>query len=212
VRPGEIFATSFFYKDFSNPIERVLRNVGEGRFVGFQNVESAKVFGAEFEARKRLDVLTSNPVLSRISLGGNFSWVRSKVDIPQEEMTIILAADPAADNTRQLVGQSPFIANLSAVYENIESGTAIGLYYTIFGDRLLAVTEGATPDVFENARADLDLALLRKVSREFRMKVTAKNLLGTDMRQTQTFKGTEYDYLSYSRSRTISLGLSYEIN
>lgn len=212
VRPGEIFAASLFYKQFNDPIERVLRNVGEGRFVGFQNVDAATVYGAEFEGRKRLDVLTSNPILSRISLGGNFSWVRSEVDIPQEEMTIILAADPTADNTRQLVGQSPYLLNLSAVYENIESGTAIGLYYTIFGERLLAVTEGATPDVFENARADMDLTISRKISREFRMKVTAKNLLGTDMRQTQTFKGTEYDYLSYSRSRTISLGLTYEIN
>ncbi len=212
VRPGEIFAISGFYKDFTDPIERVLRNVGEGRFVGFQNVESATVYGAEFEARKRLDAFTSNPILGRISLGGNLSLVQSQVDIPQEEMVIILASDRDADDTRQLVGQSPYIVNLNAVYENIETGTAIGLYYTVFGDRLLAVTEGATPDVFEEARADLDLTVSRKVSRDFRMKLSAKNLLGTDMRQIQSFKGTDYEYLSHSRSRTFSLGLTYEIN
>ena len=212
VRPGELFAVSGFYKDFTDPIERVLRNVGEGRFVGFQNVEAATVYGAEFEARKRLDAITSNPILGRISLGGNFSLVRSEVDIPEEEMVLILASDPGADNSRQLVGQSPYLINLNAVYENIETGTAIGLYYTVFGDRLLAVTEGATPDVFEEARADLDLTVSRKVSPDFRMKLSAKNLLGTDMRQIQSFKGTDYEYLSYSRSRTFSLGLTYEIN
>ncbi|MDA0875074.1 MAG: TonB-dependent receptor [Bacteroidetes bacterium] len=212
VRPGEIFAVSGFYKDFQNPIERVFRVVGEGRFVGFQNVESATVYGAEFEARKRLDTITSNAILSRISLGGNFSIVRSEVDIPDEEMTIILSSDPNGDSTRQLVGQSPFLLNLNAVYENIESGTAIGLYYTIFGDRLLAVTEGATPDIFEEARADLDLTISKKVSQDFRMKLSAKNMLGTDMRQIQSFKGTDYEYLSYSRSRTFSMGLTYEIN
>ncbi|NBW94786.1 MAG: TonB-dependent receptor, partial [Bacteroidetes bacterium] len=212
VRPGEILAVSGFYKDFTDPIERVLRNVGEGRFVGFQNVEKAMVYGAEFEARKRLDAFTANPILGRISLGGNFSLVQSEVDIPEEEMTLILASDPGADNTRQLVGQSPYLLNLNAVYENIETGTAVGLYYTVFGDRLLAVTEGATPDVFEEARADLDLTISRKVSPDFRMKLSAKNLLGTDMRQIQSFKGTDYEYLSYSRSRTFSLGLTYEIN
>lgn len=212
VRPGEIFAISGFYKDFTNPIERVLRNVGEGRFVGFQNVETAQVFGAEFEARKRLDTFTSQPILSRISIGGNFSLVDSRVDIPQEEMNIILVSHPGASDTRQLVGQSPFLVNLNAVYENLESGTAIGLYYTVFGDRLLAVTEGATPDVFEQARADLDFTFSKKVSSGFRMKVGAKNLLGTDVKQVQSFKGTDYEYLSYSRSRTLSIGLTYEIN
>lgn len=212
VRPGEIFAVSGFYKDFEDPIERVLRNVGEGRFVGFQNVESATVYGAEFEVRKRLDALTTNPILGRIFLGGNLSLVRSEVDVPKEEMIIILASDPEANNSRQLIGQSPYLVNLNAVYENVETGTAIGLYYTVFGDRLLAVTEGATPDVFEQARADLDLTVSRKVSRDFRMKFSAKNLLGTDMRQIQSFKGTDYEYLSYSRSRTFSLGLTYEIN
>ena len=212
VRPGELVAVSGFYKDFTDPIERVLRNVGEGRFVGFQNVDAATVYGAEFEARKRLDAITSNPILGRISLGGNFSLVRSEVDIPEEELVLIQASDPGADNSRRLVGQSPYLINLNAVYENIETGTAIGLYYTVFGDRLLAVTEGATPDVFEEARADLDLTVSRKVSRDFRMKLSAKNLLGTDMRQIQSFKGTDYEYLSYSRSRTFSLGLTYEIN
>jgi TonB-dependent receptor len=212
VRPGEILAISGFYKDFQNPIERVLRNVGEGRFVGFQNVESARVYGAEFEARKRLDAFTQNRILGRIALGGNFSLVQSYVDIPQEEMELILSSDPSADDTRALVGQSPYLLNLNAVYENVETGTAIGLYYTVFGDRLLAVTEGATPDVFEEARADLDLTISRKVSRDFRMKIAAKNLLGTDMRQIQTFKGQDYEYLSHSRSRTFSLGLTYEIN
>ena len=212
VRPGEIFAVSGFYKDFSDPIERVLRNVGEGRFVGFQNVDAATVYGAEFEARKRLDALTTNRILGRISIGGNLSLVQSTVDIPEEEMALILASDPDADASRQLVGQSPYLVNLNAVYENLETGTAIGLYYTIFGNRLLAVNEGATPDVYEEARADLDLTISRKVSRDFRMKLSAKNLLGTDMRQVQSFKGTDYEYLSYSRSRTFSLGLTYDIN
>ncbi|MEM1127049.1 MAG: TonB-dependent receptor [Bacteroidota bacterium] len=212
IRPGELLAFSAFYKDFDQPIERVLRTVGEGRFVSFQNVDQARVYGVELEARKRLDAFTSNPVLSRISLGGNFSLVESVVDIPAEEMIIIRASDPDASDTRSLEGQSPYLLNLSADYQNVESGTSIGIFYNIFGDRLLAVTEGATPDVFEKARGDLDLTISQDLPANLRVKLTAKNLLGADMREIQTFKDVEYDFRAFSRARTISIGVTYAID
>ena len=211
-RAGQILAVSGFYKLFDDPIERVLRNVGEGRFVSFQNVDHARVFGFELEARKRLDTWTTIPVIKNLSLGGNFSLVRSEVDIPEEEMIIIRASDPNASTTRSLEGQSPFLLNLSASYENYTLGTVIGVYYTVFGDRLLSVTEGATPDVFEKSRSDLDVTISQDLPANLRFKLTAKNLLGADVRQIQTFKGRIYDYSSHSRSRMIGLGISYIID
>lgn len=211
-RAGEILAVSGFYKLFDDPIERVLRNVGEGRFVSFQNVDQARVFGLELEARKRLDTWTAIPVIKNLSLGGNFSLVRSQVDIPEEEMVIIRASDPNASTTRSLEGQSPFLLNLSTSYENYNLGTVVGVYYTVFGDRLLSVTEGATPDVFEKARGDLDLTISQDLPANLRLKLTVKNLLGTDVRQIQTFKGRIYDYSSYSRSRTVGVGISYIVD
>lgn len=211
-RAGEILAVSAFYKVFQDPIERVLRNVGEGRFVSFQNVDHARVFGAEFEARKRLNNWTDLPILKDISIGGNFSLVRSQVDIPEDEMIIIRASDPNASGSRSLEGQSPFLLNLSSSYGNYKVGTVVGVYYTVFGDRLLSVTEGATPDVFEKARSDLDVTITQDLPANLRLKITAKNLLGSDVRQIQTFKNRTYDYISYSRSRTIGIGISYVID
>ncbi|MEM1097009.1 MAG: TonB-dependent receptor [Bacteroidota bacterium] len=212
MNPGEIIALSGFYKQFDEPIERVLRTVGEGRFISYQNVPEATVFGLEFEVRKGLASFTSNPFLSRIVLGGNFSLIDSQVDIPEEEMVIIRASDPDAEDTRQLEGQSPFLLNLNAGYENYETGTVVSLYYNIFGDRLSVVTEGATPDVFEEGYADLDLTISQRYKSNWRLKVTAKNLLGTDARQIQTFKDTEYTYFGFTRARTLSVGLSYVID
>ena len=211
-RAGEILAVSAFYKIFQDPIERVLRNVGEGRFVSFQNVDHARVFGAEFEARKRLNNWTNRPILRNLSISGNFSLVRSQVDIPEEEMIIIRASDPNASSSRSLEGQSPFLLNLSTSYENYKLGTVVGVYYTVFGNRLLSVTEGATPDVFEKARNDLDVTITQDLPANLRLKITAKNLLGSDVRQIQTFKNRTYDYISYSRSRTIGIGISYVID
>ena len=211
-RAGEIFAISAFYKIFDDPIERVLRNVGEGRFVSFQNVDHARVFGAELEARKRLSAWTTLPILKDISVGGNFSLVRSQVDIPEDELIIIRASNPNASSSRSLEGQSPFLLNLSTSYENYKKGTVVGVYYTIFGDRLLSVTEGATPDVFEQSRNDLDVTISQDLPANLRLKVTAKNLLKSDVRQIQTFKDRTYDYIAYSRSRTIGIGISYVID
>ncbi len=212
IRPGEIFAVSGFWKNFDQPIERVLRTVGEGRFISFQNVDHARILGAEFEARKRLDSWTSNPLLDKMTIGGNFSLVKSAVDIPSEELVIIRASDPNAATTRSLEGQSPFLLNLNASYENHTSGTVLSAFYNLFGSRLLVVTEGATPDVFEKSRADLDVTIAQDLPRNLRLKVTAKNVLGSDFRQIQTFKGVEYDYIAYSRSRTFSVGISYVID
>ena len=212
MRPGELLALSAFYKQFTNPIETVLRTVGEGRFVSYQNVDEARVYGLELEGRRKLDAWTSNTLLRRLALGANFSYVNSYVDIPAEELTIIRATDPGADDKRHLEGQSPFLMNLSLNYENEESGSVLGLYYTVFGDRLATVTEGATPDVFEKSRADLDLTYARPLPANLRLKVAAKNLLGSDYRMIQTYKDAEYDYQFYSRSRTVSIGLTYQID
>ena len=52
MNPGEIVSVSGFYKDFTNPIERVIVNANGN--VQMKNVASAQLFGMEFEARKNL--------------------------------------------------------------------------------------------------------------------------------------------------------------
>lgn len=209
---GEIAAVSAFYKSFVNPIERVIRAQGEGKFITVQNVPRARVSGLEFEVRKHLGGVVRVPVLRNLLVGGNLSLVQSVVDIPVEEYRLILASHSAAGDTRPLEGQSPFLLNLSLGYENAASGTAMGLYYNVFGRRLLAVTHGAAPDVYEKPRADLDLTFSQYLLQGFRLKAAAKNILGARVEQVQTFKGTEYTYFSHDRARTFSLGVTYEIN
>ena len=103
--PGELYAASVFYKDFKNPIERVILTVnGE---VQFQNVEAAQVAGVEFEARHGLGFLLSQ--LEHFHAGGNLSLVRSEVNIDSTELKLRRALDPQADSKHSLQGQSPFL-------------------------------------------------------------------------------------------------------
>jgi len=66
--------------------------------------------------------------------------------------------------------------------------------------------------VVEKGYADRDRTISQRYRNNWRLKITAKNLLGTDARQIQTFKGTEYNYFGFTRARTLSVGLSYVID
>ena len=210
--PGEIIAASIFRKEFADPIETVIQTVGEGQYLSYQNVPTATVQGFELEGRLNLGNLTSNALLSGFSVGGNYSRIISTVDIPDEEMVLIQAGNPNASASRELEGQSPYIINANLSYDRPERGLSASIYLNRFGRRLTAVTQGATPDVYENARTEIDAMLSKSISRNVRLRISAKNLLESEVRQTQTFKGTEYTYFGYSRPRTVSFSLAFGIN
>lgn len=208
MRPGEILAVSGFYKDFTNPIERVILN--DNGEIQPQNVDEAAVFGAEFEVRKRLDGLGS--LLRHLQVGGNLALVASRVRIAPDELELRRAVDPSTSETRSLQGQSPFVVNLDVTYDNPGTGTLVSAYYNVFGDRLAEVSIGGTPDVFESTDGDLDVTLAQRLPMGFRLKLAAKNLLGADYLLKQTFKGEDYVVRSYDRGRSFSVGLSYSLD
>ncbi|MBD3168888.1 MAG: TonB-dependent receptor plug domain-containing protein [candidate division Zixibacteria bacterium] len=206
-RPGEILATSIFYKTFENPIERVIKN--DNGEIQYQNVDEATVYGAEFEARKRLDFLGT--FFERFQLGCNLSLVRSIVDISAEEMEVIREYDPDADNTRPLQGQSPYLLNLDLTYDNRETKTMASLSYSVFGERLSEVSLGGTPDIYEQPRPDMNFVFNQNLWGSIDMKFSVKNILDSSVEKLHTFKGADYIYQSYKRGRTVSLGFSYNI-
>ncbi len=210
-QPGEVLAISGFRKNFKNPIERTI-DVGfssEGAVVFFDNVEKASVSGLELELRKRLGFLS--PLLRRFLLAGNLSLIRSRVRIPERELISIRGVDPKAGNRRELQGQSPFLANLSLVYENSRRGTVASLYYNVFGKRLSEVSLGGTPGVYEQPRHILNLTLAQRLFESLSIKIGAKNLLDESHRFTQTFKNVEYIRRVYKSGRSFSLGLQYKL-
>ncbi|MDZ7344638.1 MAG: TonB-dependent receptor, partial [candidate division KSB1 bacterium] len=207
-RPGEIYAVSAFYKRFENPIERaIVSNNNQGQF---QNVDEALVYGAEFEIRQRLDIISS--ALSNFQIGGNLSLIHSQVDIPAKELATIRDLDPNASGKRELQGQSPYILNLDVAYDNSKSGTAVNLYYNVFGERLSEVSLGGTPNVYEQPRGVLDLTFSQRVWHYLTVKVAAKNLLDSSIRKVHHYKGVDYISREHTLGRTFTLGLSYSVN
>ncbi len=205
VRPGEIAAISVFYKRFIDPIERtILNNNLETRF---ENVDNADVYGIELEARKRLDDVWQP--LQHFEIGANLTLTQSKVDIPADEWEQVLAFDPDADRSRPLQGQSPYVANADVTYSR--GATTATLLYNVFGPRVSEVTLGGTPNIYEQAFHSLDLTLGQRIWRNVRARAAARNLLGSEMRFTQQYKGEVYDAERYLQGRSFSLSLNYSL-
>ncbi len=206
-RPGEIYALSYFYKKFENPIERVI--VTTNGEIQFQNVDRALVSGLELEFRKQLDQL--HPSLGNFQLGGNLSLISSQVDIAPSELAIIRALDPGAAETRKLQGQSPYVVNIDAMYDNTDTGTLLSVHYNVFGERLSEVSTGGTPNAFEQPAGMLDITGSQRLWNRVTLKFSAKNLLDPDIKKVHPFNNEEYIRSLYKRGRTFSLGFSYGI-
>lgn len=205
--PGKILAVSGFYKKFKNPIERTIINNNNN--VKYKNVDKASVYGIEFEARENLGTLL--PSLGNFNIEGNLALINSEVALSEFELNNRRYFDSAASDTRPLQGQSKYIVNLNLNYNNFRSGTDITLLYNIFGERLTEVSEGGTPDVYEQARPDLDLNLSQRIFSGLRFKASVKNILDNDVEKVIHFKGNDYIVAKYSRGISFSVGLSYSL-
>ncbi|HMB96867.1 MAG TPA: TonB-dependent receptor [Balneolaceae bacterium] len=209
IRPGEILAVSFFYKNFENPIEKVFNPIASASNpeIQFQNVNDATVFGAEFEVRKRLDQLTE--ALQYFDIGFNMTLAQSNVDIAEDELSLIRALDPSADDSRRLQGQSPFVINADLSYSNPETGTNLSAFYNIFGKRMTEVSVGGTPNVFEFSRNQVDLVFDQRIVTDIKAKISVKNLLKEDFERGHTFKGNDFLVEKFELGRSFSVGVSY---
>lgn len=208
IRPGEVFAMSGFYKKFSDPIELKIDDA-VNQVMTWTNVNEAIVYGLEIEARTRLDIISDD--LRNFHIGGNLSLIESEVDIDKMELESIKAYEPDAEMKRPFQGQSPYILNAYLNYDNIEAGWTASIFYNVFGERLAAVGSVGAPDVYEQPFHMLNVSVSKRVIERLTLKLSAKNLLDSDMEKTQEFKGKEYIYSSHKRGITLSAGIRYSL-
>lgn len=206
-RKGELLAVSVFRKDMRDPIERGVFSVINSGELQYQNAPKGEVTGVEVEVRKRFDFLSDR--LRHWSGGFNWTWVESKVDIAAAELAFIRFYDPAAPGTRELTGQSPYVANIDVTFSEPRWGTTVSAYWNIFGERLAQVSPPGTPNVFEQPAPTLDVVWGQRLAQRWKVTLSAKNLLDRAAEETYVYRGTEYIRSSYRRGVTTALGVSY---
>jgi outer membrane receptor protein involved in Fe transport len=187
--PGgdQVVAASFFYKHFSDPIERIVEPTAQLR-TSFTNAESARNVGFELEARRRFANL--------FMVGANYTYVNSKITLTPA------AAQVQTSLERPLAGQSENLFN--AVVE-VGTGPVSGrLLYNFFGARISDIGSLGLPDIVEDGRGSVDFVLSARY-RVLRLRFAAENL--TDEEFTFTQGGLQQRRYALGRSFAFSVGV-----
>jgi len=209
VFPGlrELLSLSAFYKHFTDPIEQVIISTAANTEITWKNVEQAQLFGVEFEAKKNLGSWSKS--LRYFNAAFNATWINSATSIQEDELLEIQATDPDHLSTRPMYGQSPYIVNGIVNYANDSLGWSVNAGFNISGPKLVLITPGGTPDVYDQPRGALDVSVTKNLGKNFTLKIKGRNLLDPTYRQTYTFKGEEYNFQSFQLGRTFGVGVSY---
>ncbi|MEM6965955.1 MAG: TonB-dependent receptor [Bacteroidota bacterium] len=205
---GEIVAFSTYYKSFVNPIVLVNRGFSNSELI-YENVDEATVYGIELEVRKNLGFLS--PKLNNFKLGANFALIQSIVSIDSVELSRLQEVNPNASDTRTFYNQSPYVINTNLTYSHPDSKIDAALAFNIFGDRLVIIGEQGTPDVFEQARPQLDFNISKRFSDNLSVRFAAQNLLNPRYLLQSSFLGNDYVFSDFRIGRTFSMNLSYTI-
>lgn len=173
-RAGEVFTLGVFYKNFSNPIEQIFNEgVGGSSTFSYQNAEKASSYGAEFEFRKKLDIISG---FKNFTFQTNASYIYSRVK------------DSRLNVDRSLQGQSPYVINMGLMYDVEKYGFSATLLFNRVGERIYLVgdlTSGAgSPDILEAPRSLFDVQLSKKmIKNKAEIRFNVSDILG----QTQYF-------------------------
>jgi len=205
-RGGEVVAVSGFYKSIKAPIEQSIAQLGDTQFYQYQNNQNGTLWGAEFEARKRLD--QCHEYLKNFSVNFNATYVQSEVPLSAEQQRIAQTRVGNFSTSRPLQGQPLYIINAGLSYDDQPNGFFAGLFYNVTGPYLYAVGYDL-PDIYEQPAPSLDFNLTQEFADHWSFTFRGKNLLNPVFRQTITYQGSEVDYLAYTKGYDVSLGLKY---
>lgn len=217
---GDMFALSFFYKQFDGHIELVTYDVAPGD-VKPRNAGASRVYGTEFEFKKRLEFIS--PALSAIAFGTNITLARSEVDIKGlainesgytefESRQLNARTGEIIDNTRPMTGQSPYLINAYLNYADKEGVMNANLSYNVQGESLFIVGVGAIPDIYTQPFHSLNMNVYRNFGSKKNHRITlgVTNLLKAERKDLyKSYGDAEAIYSIYRPGRTY--GITYGI-
>ena len=195
---GEILSLGVFGKQFQDPIERVYLGTSGTRVVTFLNADGAHNYGVEVEARKRFGFLHER--LEQLTAFVNATVMESQIEIGDAES----GASKIGDK-RAMVGQSPYVVNLGTTYASESGQLSATVLYNVTGRRIVNASERPLPDVFEQSRHVVDLALRFPFLDRVSGKVDIKNVFDSPYEITQGVAMREF----YRSGRIVSAGLSW---
>lgn len=200
VAPAELLAVSVFHKDLRDPIEIVVQ-AQTTLLTSFRNADRARNTGLEIEFRKNLGALTS--YFSNLSINTNYTFVRSRVDIGEQNRSIL------TNLKRPLVGQAENVLNLALSYEVPRFAFNTRALFNFTGSRISDVGALGLPDIIEHSYPHFDLLFAKRFGTEkrWRAEATIENVLNRQV----DYRLDNQPFRVYRSGRTFSFGVSYTV-
>jgi TonB dependent receptor/Carboxypeptidase regulatory-like domain/TonB-dependent Receptor Plug Domain len=184
-----ILAASLFFKNFDQPIERVVI-AGAQPIVTYQNADTARNYGLELEAGREL--------FGGMFVSANYTFVDSQISLLPDQRTVQTSLE------RPLAGQSKNLFNLVGEYTN--HGFSSRVLYNFFGDRISDVGSNQAPDIVEQGRGSIDLVIGQRIGR-VNVRFSVDNLTDSEYLFTQ---GSQ-DQRVFKLGRTVGLSVGLNV-
>ncbi len=214
---GQIISTSFFYKDFTNPIENTVFFGGSGsRTYTYRNVASAVDYGMEIELRTKLsfiDSLFNTEALDNFTFFTNLTLVKSVVDLSNVPQAVT-----EEEKLRPMQGQSPYLINAGFMYQNDSLGFGVSLMYNKIGRRIAFVGTNGYQDIYENPRNILDFQVTKRIFKKGELKLNVSDIFNQravfyqDFNRSKKYEETEDNEINgikYGRNITLSFAYNF---
>ncbi len=205
-----MFAVSPFFKSFKDPIELALFTSAPNNYTP-RNLGKAKVYGLEFEFRRKLDFISTS--LKNFKINLNASYIVSKMEMYDDEYQLRLNTARTGEKVskiRPLQGQAPYLINAGLSYSNKKNGFTGNISYNTQGETLERVG-GALPDIYSKPFNSLNLNIRKSVGKNKKSTISFKinNLLNeTKSMYYKNYKATPQIFSSKELGRTFSLSYS----
>ncbi len=198
---NQLLAMSYFYKDFTDPIETTVQPTTGDLRQSFINAAGARNQGVEIEFRRNLQFL--HPKLWPFSFQTNFTFVDSEVQLGNAQEGLLTSL------RRPLTGQSRYIYNIVAEWAQPQWRSSARFYTNYVSRRITDVGALGLPDIYQEPNTFLDFVYQFDIKEggKWSIRFTAENL--TD----NHYQWTQADVLqrSYRLGRTFSVGTSFEV-
>ena len=204
---------AYFYKDLTDPIERVVSGGGSGLTIFMENALSAQVEGWEIDFYRGLGFVNDWNWLDRIRMG----WVRELglenfyVAMNYADITADVSIDPNASNQtnadRTLEGASPWVVNAQIGYTSPDERFESTLLFNSFGERISRAGALGQPDIFEQPFEQLDFTAKYRFRDRWTLKFGLENLLDSSIKFTQGSETTR----TYKPGIKIGLGIDFRL-
>ncbi len=200
---SQLVSIAAFYKDISDPINKVRDRGSAGVFSYFNSAEKAEVFGLEAETKINLIKPTLNEKDSAIShhklnmvLNVTRMWHSQDLkETYKEDGTLLRTFRYKGIEKTSLQGASDWIFNTSLNYNTIgENKFSASLNANYASDKIYALgvpTDQSNRDMFyddaiiEKGFVVLNAVVSKTIAKKWKITLVGKNLLNPEIRQTQ---------------------------